>query len=43
MELLGHSQIAVTLNTYSHVKANVVRSAVDGLAASVFGAGKATN
>jgi len=42
MELFGHSQIAVTLNTYSHVKANVVRSAVDGLAASVFGSGKAT-
>jgi integrase len=42
MELLGHSQIAVTLNTYSHVKANVVRSAVDGLAASVFGSAKAT-
>lgn len=42
MELFGHSQIAVTLNTYSHVKANVVRSAVDGLAASVFGSAKAT-
>jgi len=36
MELFGHSQIGITMNTYSHVRANVVRSAVDGLAASVF-------
>jgi integrase len=36
MEILGHSQVSVTLNTYSHVRANVVRSAVDGLAASLF-------
>ena len=37
MELFGHSQVSVTLNTYSHVRANIVRSAVDGLAASVLG------
>ncbi|HEY8881952.1 MAG TPA: site-specific integrase [Dermatophilaceae bacterium] len=36
MELMGHSQISVTLNTYSHVRAGIVRAAVDGLAASVF-------
>ena len=38
MELFGHSQVSVTLNTYSHVKANVVRQAVDGLAEAIFAA-----
>ncbi len=30
MEILGHSQISVTLNTYSHVTTTVSRDAVDG-------------
>jgi integrase len=28
MELLGHSQIAVTMNTYSHVSTDMSREAV---------------
>ncbi len=36
MELYGHSQISVTLNTYSHVRAGIVRQAVDGLASAIF-------
>jgi integrase len=43
MELFGHSQIAVTLNTYSHVRAGVVRGAVEGLATSVFATSSATS
>ena len=31
MEILGHSQISVTLNTYSHVSTTVSRDAVDGV------------
>jgi hypothetical protein len=29
MELLGHSAIAVTMNIYTHVRLDVLRSAVD--------------
>jgi integrase len=29
MEILGHSQISVTLNTYAHVAPEVARSAAD--------------
>ena len=35
MEILGHSQISVTLNTYSHVSTTVSRDAVDGIWAAV--------
>ena len=33
MEILGHSQVSVTLNTYSHVSTTVTRDAVDGMSA----------
>lgn len=29
MEILGHSQIAMTMNTYSHVTAQLQRDAAD--------------
>jgi len=29
MEILGHSQIAMTMNTYSHVTAQLERHAAD--------------
>jgi integrase len=29
MEILGHSQISVTLNTYAHVTPDVARNAAD--------------
>jgi integrase len=35
MELLGHSQISLTMNTYSHVVPGVLREAVDKLAVAV--------
>jgi integrase len=31
MEILGHSQIAMTMNTYSHVTAQLQRDAADQL------------
>jgi len=31
MEIVGHSQISVTLNTYSHVSTTVSREEVDGM------------
>lgn len=31
MEILGHSQISVTLNTYSHVTTTVSRDAVESM------------
>jgi integrase len=31
MEVLGHSQISVTMNSYSHVAGNVSRAAVEGV------------
>jgi hypothetical protein len=35
MELLGHSQISLTMNTYSHVVPGVLREAVDKLAVAL--------
>ena len=32
MEILGHSQIALTMNTYSHVTPEVSREAADRMA-----------
>jgi integrase len=32
MEILGHSQIALTMNTYSHVAPEVSREAADRIA-----------
>jgi integrase len=32
MEILGHSQIALTMNTYSHVAPEVSREAADRMA-----------
>jgi integrase len=32
MEILGHSQIALTMNTYSHVAPEVSRTAADRVA-----------
>jgi hypothetical protein len=31
MEILGHSQISVTLNTYAHVAPEIARNAADRL------------
>lgn len=35
MELLGHSQISLTLGTYTHVRAKILRQATDRLAAGL--------
>ena len=37
METLGHSQIALTMNTYAHVLPQVERDAVDQAARALFG------
>ena len=31
MEILGHSQISLTMNTYSHVVPDTLRSATDSV------------
>ena len=41
MKTLGHSQIALTMNTYTHVLPEVERAAVDGAAEAIFGEGSA--
>jgi hypothetical protein len=40
MELLGHRQISLTMNTYSHVMPSIVRSALEGIDAMLDGVGK---
>jgi len=42
MEILGHSQIALTMNTYSHVMPALTRDAADRMDA-VFAAGTAAH
>jgi integrase len=37
MELLGHSTITLTMNTYSHVSATLVREAADSLQLAIGG------
>jgi integrase len=37
MKTLGHSQIALTMNTYAHVLPDVERAAVDDAAKRLFG------
>jgi len=37
MKTLGHSQIALTMNTYTHVLPDIERAAVDGAAETIFG------
>ena len=37
METLGHSQIALTMNTYAHVLPHVERDALDQAARALFG------
>ncbi len=37
MAQLGHSQIALTMNTYAHVLEEVQREAVDRLGDTLFG------
>jgi len=37
MKTLGHSQIALTMNTYAHVLAEVERAAMDAAAKRLFG------
>ncbi|MGA3487368.1 tyrosine-type recombinase/integrase [Micromonosporaceae bacterium DT55] len=37
MKTLGHSQIALTMNTYAHVLAEVERAAMDAAAKRIFG------
>jgi integrase len=36
MEILGHSQIALTMNTYSHVAPEVSREAADRMAKTLW-------
>jgi hypothetical protein len=31
MEVLGHSQISLTMNTYSYITPSVLRAAADGV------------
>lgn len=38
MELLGHSQITLTLGTYTHVVPELVREATDRMGATLWGA-----
>jgi site-specific recombinase XerD len=38
MEILGHSQISLTMNTYSHVTADTQRAALDTVADLLAGA-----
>jgi integrase len=40
MEVLGHSSIALTANTYSHVMPSLVRDATEKMADVLFGAGR---
>jgi len=37
MEVLGHSQIHVTVNTYSHVMPEPQRDATERVSATIFG------
>jgi hypothetical protein len=39
MKTLGHSQIALTMNTYAHVLPEIERAAVDSAAEAIFGEG----
>ena len=41
MKTLGHSQIALTMNTYTHVLPEIERAAVDSAAETIFGEGSA--
>jgi hypothetical protein len=41
MKTLGHSQIGLTVNTYTHVLAEIERAAVDSAAETIFGEGNA--
>ena len=38
MEILGHSQIHVTMDTYSHVMPELQRDATERVSATIFGA-----
>jgi hypothetical protein len=37
MEILGHSQVTLTLGTYSHVMPELARDAADRMAAALWG------
>ncbi|MGN9843974.1 integrase [Nonomuraea sp. H19] len=37
MKTLGHSQNALTMNTYAHVLPDIERAAVDAVAKQLFG------
>jgi integrase len=37
MKFLGHSQIGLTMNTYTHVLPDVERAAIDAAAETIFG------
>jgi integrase len=37
MELLGHSQISLTMDTYSHTVPEILRNAIDKLGAALNG------
>jgi integrase len=40
MEILGHSQIGLTMNTYTHVLPELSRAAAGGMQEFLVGAGK---
>jgi integrase len=40
MEILGHSQIGLTMNTYTHVVPELSRAAATGMQKFLVGAGK---
>jgi len=42
MEVLGHSQISLTVNTYSHVMPTLLREAADSMTAALWGSSAAT-
>jgi integrase len=37
MEILGHSQVSLTLGTYSHVMPELAREAADSMGAALWG------
>jgi hypothetical protein len=43
MEVLGHSQIGLTMNRYSHVSPPVLQAAADALSATLWDAEPGTN
>lgn len=40
MEILGHSQISVTLNTYTHVDTSLTETALNGMESALWPSGE---